>query len=179
LNPTKADCDPKKKREKKHTTLKQKTTQNKLPAVEERGQETGRRHVKATSRHRCHPDRGPTPKDRKPPRSARKKRRVAHTSTKQRRAHWRVGTTRRSPATDRTGSCGSRGERRWRTRLGGACQSEVGEEEQIWHPKSEEKVKERATKHPADNIEARPFPQRRQLEMNNPAKQKKQTKKDT
>jgi hypothetical protein len=37
-------------------------------------------------------------------------------------------------------------------------------------------VKERAKKHPADDTKARPFPQKRQLEMKNPAKQKKTNK---
>jgi len=55
----------------------------------------------------------------------------------------------------------------------------LGEDEQIWLPKSEEtKVKERAKKHPADDMNTRPIPQRRQLEMRNPAKQKK-TKQNT
>jgi hypothetical protein len=42
----------------------------------------------------------------------------------------------------------------------------------------EKKVKKRAKKHPADDMLARPLPQRRHLEMNNPAKQKKTTKKN-
>jgi hypothetical protein len=107
--------------------------------VEEKGQEARRRRVGDMRQHRRHPDGGPKPDDRNPPRSTRKKRRVAYTRTKQRRAHWRVGTTRRSPATDRARSSGGRGGRRRRPRLGGVCQSEMGEEEQIWLPKFEEK----------------------------------------
>jgi hypothetical protein len=53
----------------------------------------------------------------------------------------------------------------------------LGVDEQIWLPKSEEnKVKKRAKKHPADDMNTRPIPQRRQLEMRNPAKQKKTNK---
>jgi hypothetical protein len=37
-------------------------------------------------------------------------------------------------------------------------------------------VKEQAKKHPTDDMKAQPFPQRRQLEMKNPAKQKKTNK---
>jgi hypothetical protein len=41
--------------------------------------------------------------------------------------------------------------------------------------KRKKKVKERAKNHPADDTKARSLLQRRQLEMNNPAKQKKNT----
>jgi hypothetical protein len=134
--------------------------------VEKKSQDAGRRRVKETRRHRCHPDGGPTPYDRLPPRTARKRRPVAHTRTKQHRALRRVGTTRRSPATDMTGSCGGRGGRvrRWR-----------GSVDLVSKIKRKKKVKERAKNHPADDTKARSLLQRRQLEMNNPAKQKKNT----
>jgi hypothetical protein len=145
--------------------------------VEEKGQEAERRCVRNTCRHRHHPDGGPKSDDWKPSRSARKKRRVSHTRTKQRRAYWRVGTTRRSPATDKTWSSDDRGGRRRRTRLGGA---RVSQDRARKSRSSFQNLKKKGgrmgQKNPADDTNARPIPQRRQLEMRNPAKQKKTNK---
>jgi hypothetical protein len=90
--------------------------------------------VRDTRRHRSHPDRGPTVNDRKPPRSARKKKSSAwptHAPNNPRTGHRRP-TGPDLAAAEVEGD----GERGW----GGAYQSEVGEEEQIWLPKFEEKM---------------------------------------
>jgi hypothetical protein len=48
----------------------------------------------------------------------------------------------------------------------------MGEEEHIWLPNLKKKGERMGQKNLADNTNARPIPQRRQLEMRNPAKTK-------
>jgi hypothetical protein len=180
LNPTKADCDPKKEKKKTHNTEAEDHPKQgagsggKGPTTRTAALE-GHALTPAPPRRRSDAER-PEATEIGQKKAARGPH--SHQTTESPLAHGHHALVtgyrqdrilrRKGRKTTENAAGGRVSVRSWRGRADLASKI-----------KKKKKVKERAKKHPADDTKARPFPQRRQLEINNPTKQKKQTKKDT